>query len=358
MKSGKERVWKVGAMLAVVGAIAVAVLMIVPAGSLAHPVVVATSTAPHLGLTGAANVASAAAKATKVTKHSTCTVGNGPALSGYDPVTHTVYVPNQGSGTITVLKGTCTVAGTIALPAGAAPSAAAFDPQNNYVYVTDKALDHVYQISGTTIKATISSALFDGPFGIAYDPGNASGYMLVSNLYGTTVVGISGTTVRGPIPVGLGPDWVSYDPSRNTILVADGGGSNVTILSAYYPFGSYRLSANVGTSPVGIAYDPADALDYVANYGSANVSAIGGFGELYGTISHLTGAFAVGWSQSDLRIFVTSVTADKIWEISLFTVTKTISTPSGSNTESATYNEYNDMVYVSDYSSDKVYVYS
>ena len=50
-----------------------------------------------------------------------CSVGSEPWQPGYDPVSHEVYVPNFDSSSVTVLKGTCTVAATIKLPSGSFP---------------------------------------------------------------------------------------------------------------------------------------------------------------------------------------------------------------------------------------------
>src|SRR4029077_1365695 len=133
-----------------------------------------------------------------------CNVGSGPYRTAYDPVRHYVYVPNQGNGTITVLKGTCTLVGTITLPSGASPIDMAFDPQNNMVYATDDSLNAVYVISGTTVMSTITNPLLPSPWAILYDPGD--NMMLVSTSYGScSVVGIIGTTVVGQVGVGSFP---------------------------------------------------------------------------------------------------------------------------------------------------------
>lgn len=320
-----------------VGAIAVAMLMIVPAASMAHPIVLLE----------------------KTTKDATCGVGRAPWIPGYDPVTHEMYVPNTYTHNITVLSGTCTEVGTIGLVSGANPLEAAFDPGNNYMYVTDEALNEVYVISGLTIVATVSSALFNGPEGIAFDAGFLGPpTMVVTNYGGNDLVAISGTTVSGPTGVGTAPTFVSYDPSRDTLLVANFGSANLTILNATSPFTSTHISASVGSGPTMIAFDPVGAVDYVANYLSSSVTIVGGFGVVYGTITGLKTAWGVAWDQAALAVFVTGKTADKVWEISGGTVIKKISTPSGSNLEGIAYDDFNDKVYVANYGDNTVYVYS
>ena len=324
-------------MLAVVGVIAVTVLMIAPAATLAHPTVAVD----------------------KVTKDATCAVGHAPWIPGYDPVTHDMYVPNTYTHNITVLSGTCALVGTITLASGANPLEAAFDPGNNYMYVTDEALNQVYVISGTTIVATVTSSTFNGPEGIAFDPGFLGPpTMIVTNYGGNDIVGIQGTTISGSTGAGSGAIFVSYDPSRDTLLVANFGSANLTILNATDPWTSVHLAATVGSGPTMIAFDPVDALNYVANYLSNSVTVVGGEGVVYGTITGLKTAWGVAWSQSDLRIFVTGKTADKVWEISGTTVTKTLHTPAGSNLEGIAYDDFNDKVYVADYGDSQVYVYS
>jgi hypothetical protein len=84
-----------------------------------------------------------AAPALPGTAPKTCTVGKQPGFPGYDPVNHEMYIPNSLSSNITVFKGTCTKVGTIKLPSGSFPLQAAFDPQNNHMYVTDNLLNQV-----------------------------------------------------------------------------------------------------------------------------------------------------------------------------------------------------------------------
>ena len=89
---------------------------------------------------------------------SSCRVGHDPSVPAYDPVDDEVYVPNEGSSNITVIKSTCTVAATITLPETSEPTAAAFDPATNCIYVTDINLNQVYVISGTSIRSTITGS--------------------------------------------------------------------------------------------------------------------------------------------------------------------------------------------------------
>lgn len=284
----------------------------------------------------------------------TCATGSSPYNPAYDPVTHTIYVPNLGGASVTVLNDTCTLVGTVSLPTGAAPEAAAFDPANNEVYVTDDSLNHVYAIQGLKVLHTISNVLLTDPIDILWDPGD--NLMLVTNSYaGFDVVGIHGSSVAGAIAVGSDPEGMCFDPYFNHILVVNDGSSNVTVLNAYTPLsGPPVANINVGFDPTACAYDPADTEDYVVNFGDDNVSVIYGTG-VYGSVNVGSLPRGIVWDQNDLRIYVANTNSGNISEISGFAVAKTLTTGIKSP-EGLAYDEFNDKVYVASFSANKVYV--
>jgi len=284
-----------------------------------------------------------------------CTVGTTPEFPAYDPVNHDVYVPNLGAGDVSVLNRQCGVIKTIPFPSGAQPRAAAFDPSNNWVYVTDQHLDQVYVISGTALVLTITSPTFKSPYGVAYDPGDA--VMAVANRGSNTVTFISGGIVAFTTTVGNGPTMFAYDPFFGTFLVTNYKSNSVTAMDALEPALVDDINIPVGTKPVGIAFDVADSLDYVADSGSGNVTVISGYGGLAGSVGVGTTPTGVVWDQAKLSIYVVNSGTHNVSVLRLLKVVRTIAGPSGSDLVGIAYNEASDQVFVSSSNSGEVYIY-
>lgn len=271
------------------------------------------------------------------------TVGEGPNRAAYDPVNHDLYVPETGAQQVQVFNAKNKLVGTVPLPSESFPGQAAFDSQNDLIYVTGESSNDVYAISGTTLVATISSPLLNGPYGITFDPGDS--VMGVVDQDGDNVSWILGTEVIANTPVGTEPSGIAYDPFYASILVTNQLSNNVTCINALY-LDAYA-SVTVGIEPSGVAYDPYDDLDYVANFGSANVSAV--YGDCYtvaGTISGLDGPDGVGFDQATLQMFITNTGNGKVSVVDTYSVVQTDTTSSTADPVDATYDAYNDDVYV------------
>jgi len=284
----------------------------------------------------------------------TCANVANPTIPGYDPVTHEIYVPNSGSSSITVYNETCNLVGTIDLPANSIPWQAAFDPSENYMYVTDYGLNVVYEISGTKIVHKVTG--FDSPLGITYDPYWAE--MLVVNSGKDEVDFIDANTLIVDFSTGSNPNQIVYDPLPGCDIVTNSGSNNVTI---YNDQTAVWGSVAVGKSPDGIAYDPVSQVVYVTNTGSNTVSillsTIGGSSVL-ATVSGFDQPDAVAWDQADLHIYVTNDGNGKVFELSGGTILKKVSTASDSVPDGLAYDEFNDDMYVSGSNTNLVYVLS
>jgi DNA-binding beta-propeller fold protein YncE len=256
-------------------------------------------------------------------------VGGSP---GYDPVNDWLYFPN-GFGSVLVLQAPCTVVGTIQM-SGDHPTAAAFDPANNEMYVSDTTAGAVSVISGLHIRHTIvlpGELGLGAPMELLWDP--AANMMLLSVFGGipgdSSVVGITGTTVRGATSVGIAANGMAYDPYRNEVLVANLESNNVTGLSAAHPFTGPHLNIPVGGNPASIAYDPADHDDYVLDSGSNNVSVINGAGKELGSIPIDTQSYGsystgIGWSQSQLAIYAVNGYSNTVSIVKQMKVVETV----------------------------------
>ena len=308
---------------------------------------------------------------TPLTRDTSCAVGTDPHSDAYDPVNHDLYVPNSGSGNLTILTGGCKFVATVTFPTGSLPIAAAFDPTDNEVYVTDASLNQVYAISGHNLVGTITG--FDGPWGIAFDPGIASEQpsgMAVANSGSDSLVVFAGNPdgvgVELDLPTGKAPKDVVFDPADGRLVVTNSGSNNLTSYAFAYTEEGESVSVlwiPVGTDPVGIAWDPIDGFDYVTNAGSNNVSIICDFcvgGGVPTSISVGSQPRSIVWDQATLSLYVVNYGSNNVSVINpIFDeVSRTIKGPSGSGLLGIDYDAATDKVFVTGYHSGLVYVYS
>src|SRR6516165_3290834 len=131
-------------------------------------------------------------------------VGNAPQDSVFDPVTHTVYVANQGDNTMSVVNArTCNARDTAgcaraapAFPAGNGPFGISINNATHTVYIADGNSDTVSVFNTATCNAadtagckriTATVKVGEGPASVAVDP-------VTDTLYVTNAgAGISGT---------------------------------------------------------------------------------------------------------------------------------------------------------------------
>ena len=196
----------------------------------------------------------------------TINVGNGPTGVAVDEVTHTVYVTNNGGSTVSVIDGaTCnaedqsgcrTPPGSVA--AGDAPFAIALDQTTDTAYVTDLGTkddgDTVSVIDGATCNATVRSGCGQTP---------------------------------PEVTVGSGPFGIAVNPTTDTVYVADTGqlfvtadGNTVSVIdgatcNAEQSSGCGQVPAavTVGRAPFGVAVDQSSNTVYVANNGGGEIDA-------------------------------------------------------------------------------------
>ncbi len=152
-----------------------------------------------------------------------------------------------------------------AITVGQAPEAAAYDPANGTVFVTNSASDTVSVISvarGETI-ATIPVGI--SPAGIAY--GAPLGELFVANSGSNDVTIINATNyeIVGTSPVlAETPEAVVFDPENNTVFVGNSDGS-VSALNATTGDPVATVDINGGAiTPLGEVYDSGTNQVFVA----------------------------------------------------------------------------------------------
>jgi YVTN family beta-propeller protein len=236
----------------------------------------------------------------------TVAAGNGPFFVGIDEPTHTLYVADSGSNTVSVINAaTCNAAHTsgcgqtpTTVTVGQGPTGVAVDPVTDTIYVTnsgpgvDGTGHTVSVINGATCNATDTSGcgqtpatvqVGKWPFFAAFDAANQTVY--VSNSLDNTVSMIDATTCNAkntsgcgrtppsvaagafPIPIAIGraTDTVYVgDDSAPTVSVIDGSTCNATNTSGC---GHVPVTLNIPGGSDGLAIDQATNTLFVANNG-------------------------------------------------------------------------------------------
>jgi YVTN family beta-propeller protein len=194
----------------------------------------------------------------------TVAAGNGPFFVGIDDATHTLYVADSNSDTVSVINAaTCNAANTsgcgqtpATLTVGRGPTNVAVDPVTNTIYVTNSGLGvngeghTVSVIDGATCHATNTSGCGQTP---------------------------------ATVPVGRFPFFAAFDAANKTIYVTDALDNTVSMIDAATCHsgrtsgcGQHPPTVAVGAFPVPIAIDRASDTVYVGNNNEPTVSVIDG----------------------------------------------------------------------------------
>lgn len=234
----------------------------------------------------------------------TCTETRSPEYLAYDPADKELYLPNLYDGNVSIVSAPCDFASSnidLGNPSLLLPTAAAYDPQNHTIYVTDDVANEqvpgVWGIRGSHLVSEWSDSGYglNEPSGILYDPmlganryPTSPGGMVVADTSNNTLSEVSTTHgYLGNVALTIrqaAVTYLAYDAGANTLAVMGLNVDNVTILNGTTL--AVVAVVPVGESPAGAAYDPADHDFYVANIDSDNVSVLNGStGSLVGTIS-------------------------------------------------------------------------
>jgi DNA-binding beta-propeller fold protein YncE len=211
--------------------------------------------------------------------------GTTPQGLVFSPDGSTIYVANQGDGTIGVITVTTASQQTppwifskgTSISVGGAPAKVALAP-SDYLYATVAnganagTLAMVTLADGTVNQVTVGK----DPYGLAVTPSGAQ--VFVANRADGTVAQI-GISPRG-IPqlirtlTGLpGAAGLAVTPDGNTLLVACSDGT-VQLLDATAPDTSPVTPIQVGGRPMDIALDPSGAYAFVTDNAGAKVALI------------------------------------------------------------------------------------
>lgn len=172
-------------------------------------------------------------------------VGSGPSGVGVNPTTNLVYVPNFGTGDVSVIDGVSnTVIATI--PVGPSPGSVGVNPVTNRIYVTD-VLGTIWVIDGATNTVIHSFSGISGEsYGVAVN--SATNRIYVADFFGREVSVIDGGSDEVVATFAVGSLYeVAVNPDTNRIYVADAtsgvGASNLSVFDS----GSNTLITTIPT---------------------------------------------------------------------------------------------------------------
>jgi YVTN family beta-propeller protein len=263
----------------------------------------------------------------------TVSVGEEPVASAYSSANGYVYVVNEGSNNVTVINGT-KVVGTVAV--GKEPQVVVADPSNGFVYVPNAQSNNLSVILGTRVLASVTVGTF--PLWATYD--EANGHVYVSNYASNNVSAINGTTVVGTVTVGKEPLFSTYDSGNGYVYISNlnpGAPSNVSVIKGTKGVGS----VGVGYAPGPMAYDSGNGFVYVT--GPSNVSVINGT-ELVGSVGVAGTPYTATYDPGNGSVYVTNSGGTNVSVISGTLLVGSITV--GPSPDFATYDDANSSLYV------------
>ncbi len=191
-------------------------------------------------------------------------VGTTPvAIAGLSDGTK-MFVANQGSNNVSVLKPDNTVAATI--PVGGAPSYVVVSADNAGVYVVNRGSNSV------------------------------------------TVIDSLSNTAIATVPVGASPNFAVFDARNLRVYVTNSGGNTISVINADRNSPAYLTVSNftVGNNPVSLTVLADGSRVYVANSGSNSISVLSALSNAVQATLNLGGLspVAIGSSSDSSKVEV------------------------------------------------------
>ncbi len=247
-------------------------------------------------------------------------VGSLPSGVGVDPTTNRVYVPNFGTGDVSVIDGVSnTVIATI--PVGPSPGSVGVNPVTNRIYVTD-VLGTIWVIDGATNTVIDSYSGISGEsYGVAVN--SVTNRIYVSDFFSGEVSVIDGGSdeVMATFTVGI-PYEVAVNPKTNRIYVADAtsgvGASNISVFDSGSNTVITKIPMPDGAAPFGVAVNTVTNRVYSTYFTGATAWVIdGATSEIVTTIEGLatpngTSGHYVAVNTVTNRIYIASTAVSAI----------------------------------------------
>ncbi len=268
-----------------------------------------------------------------------------PVGAAYDPANQYMYVSNCCSGNVSLINSK-TESVVHSVKVGTEPVRMVYDPLNHYVYVANYGSNNVSVINSMTYKVVQSITVGTFPDFIAYDPVNQ--YLYVANLDSNNISVInSANRIVQSITVGTRPASIAFDPVNQYVYVANCISNNVTVINS-----ANRIvqNINVGSAPTDVAYDPANQYLYVTNACSNNVSVINSANRIVQNITVGKAPIDIAYDPLNHYVYVINFCANNVSVInSADKVVNNINV--GSEPSVVAYDPANQYMYVTDRAS-------
>lgn len=175
---------------------------------------------------------------------SNISVGQNPWGVAFDPANQQMYVTNSGKNNVSVINVTENRA-VLSIDVGLGPEGIAYDAYNHNMYVansredtltgTFKIFNPVSEINSTTNRSILLyyNTAPTTPIDVAFNPVNNYIYVTFSNIEEDSIVAFNSTTNRsvGSIQVGVHPWGLAFDPVNNNMYVANFWSDSVVRIS-------------------------------------------------------------------------------------------------------------------------------
>jgi YVTN family beta-propeller protein len=213
---------------------------------------------------------------TSLTVSAIVCVGVGPVALAELPNGSKLYVANEGSGDVTVINtADRSIVATILV--GNTPSSIDVSADGAFVYVANKGSNSVSAINATTDAVTpITTGIGVGPNFLRFDPSRKRVY--VTNDAGSlSIIEADPDPAQAAafhtaidVPVGSSPVSVTALADKTKVYVANFGSNSVSVIDAATK--TVTKTVDVGLEPVSIDSSPDSAQVFVANTGLAGTS--------------------------------------------------------------------------------------
>ncbi|MFG1459778.1 MAG: hypothetical protein AAE987_00145 [Thermoplasmataceae archaeon] len=199
-----------------------------------------------------------------------------PSAVAYDPANNNLYVISTSERSVCVYS---SINGSLVkkMPFNACRSTyACYNAFNNKVYFTWTSNSPTTEFGITSINTTTNTiednvSLTSYPNGMAYDSMNNTMFIAVGNSY--DVMNVSNNTVFKTIPGGSGPYGVTYSRTTDQVYAGDSEGAGAVIIDANN-YSYYTVFDVANSLPTDALYDRYSNSLYITDSGGRNVSVI------------------------------------------------------------------------------------
>ncbi len=213
--------------------------------------------------------------ATNYTVMANVGVGSNPEGIAVDSYNGHVFVADSGSAEVTVLNGANEQI-LLEISVQSNPSSIVINSTDNYTYVSNYGSNSISVFNGVNNEfvTTVLLPSSSDPEGMLFVPKGGLIFVADYNINEISIVVASKYILKSNIYISYTPDEVAYDPANGEMYITDSSRSLVYVVSVENY--SIVKIINVSSDPTDIIYDSFNGNIYVATWGVYNVTVING----------------------------------------------------------------------------------